>query len=308
MPDLPSDAEVLGYFDTLSNWGRWGEDDQLGTLNLITPEKRRAAAALVSEGITASCAWEIDPTPGPRQMFGTPQRYMQYTGHDPIRFGRLGSALEFVGGVFHGVTITHLDALCHIFWDGKMFNGKPAELVTASSGATHFAVTEIANLMTSRGVLLDIAATQGRAWLDPGEPILPSDLEAAQARQGVTVEPGDILFVRSGIGRREREEDPAVSQGRPGLHAAALPWLHEHGVALLGSDGGQEAPFNHDGLTMPVHAIGIVAMGMPLIDNCDLEELSATCERVGRWEFLLTVSPLRWRGATGGAVNPIALF
>ena len=124
-----------------------------------------AAAASVREVITASCAWEVDPTPGPRQMFGTPQRYMQYTGHDPIRFGRVGSALEFLGGVYHGATITHLDALCHIFWDGRMYNGKPAELATASAGATHHAVTAIANLMVTRGVLLDIPPSQDRAWL-----------------------------------------------------------------------------------------------------------------------------------------------
>ena len=308
MPTPPTEAEVIGYFDTLSNWGRWGDDDELGALNLITPEKRRQAAALVREGITVSGAWEVDPTPGARQMFGAPVRYMQYTGHDPIRFGRVGSALEFLGTVYHGITITHLDALCHIFWDGKMYNGKPAELVTASAGATHHAVTAIANEIVTRGVLLDIPALDGRPWLDPGEAIYPEHLEAAQARQGVTVEPGDVLLIRTGIGRREREDTSPADGRRPGLQAASLPWLHEQGVAVLGSDGAQEAASDYRDIPMPVHAVGIVAMGMPLIDNCDLEALAGTCERLGRWEFLLSVTPLRWRGATGGAVNPIAVF
>ena len=115
-----------------------------------------------------------------------------------------------------------------------------------------------------------------------------------------------MLFVRTtGNSRREREEEAPAA--RAGLHGVTLPWLHEHGVAVLASDGAHEAG-GYAGISMPVHAVGIVAMGMPLIDDCDVEELAETCERLRRWEFLVTVSPLRWRGATGGAVNPIALF
>ncbi len=304
----PTQSEVLGYFDSLSNWGRWGPDDQLGALNYITPEKRRAAGALIREGIAVSCAWDIETTPRPDHMFGVPQRYMVASGKDPLEFGRGGSALEVMSFAFHGATITHLDGLSHIFWDGKMYNGKPADLVTAQKGAEEYAVTALGDGIVTRGVLMDVPALGGRPWLDPGEGVFPEHLEAVEERQGVRVGTGDIVLLRTGKGRRQREESDAPGSSG-GWHVASLPWLHEREVAVIGADNAQEAGSpGYDAIPVPVHMIAIAAMGLHLIDNCDLEALAETCARLDRWEFFLSIQPLRLEGGTGSAVNPVAVF
>ncbi len=303
----PTQSEALGYFDSLSNWGRWGPDDQLGALNYITPEKRRNAASLVQEGISVSCAWDIGTAPRPDHLFGVPQRYMVATGRDPLVFGRGGAALEVMSLAFHGATVTHLDGLSHIFWDGQMYNGKPAELVNAQQGASHFAVTELGDGIVTRGVLMDIPALDGRPWLEPGEGVFPEHLGAAEERQGVRVSTGDIVLLRTGKGRRQREEQDPPSSG--GWHVASLPWLHEREVAVIGADTAQEAGSpGYEAIGVPVHMIAMVAMGVHLIDNCDLEALARTCERLNRWEFFLSIQPLRLEGGTGSAVNPVAVF
>ena len=309
MPEPPTEAEVLGYFETLSNWNRWGPDDELGTLNHITPAARRAAAALVREGLTVSCAWDIETTPRADQLFGTPQRYMLATGRDPLALGRGGTAVEVTSFAFHGVTITHLDGLSHMFWDGRMYNGRPAGLVTAAGGAGHHAVTAFRDGIVTRGVLMDVPALDGRPWLDEGEGVFPEHLEAAEARQGVRVRAGDAVLLRTGKGRRLREEAERPPRSAGGWHAASLPWLHEREAAVIGADTAQEAGGpGYDAVPMPVHLIGVTAMGLPLIDNCDLEALAEACERLGRWEFLFCVQPLPMQGGTGGAVNPVAVF
>ena len=155
---------------------------------------------------------------------------------------------------------------------------------------------------------MDIPALDGRPWLDPGEGVFPEHLEAAEERQGVRVSSGDIVLLRTGKGRRQREEsEPPRSSG--GWHVASLPWLHEREVAVIGADTAQEAGSpGYEAVPVPVHMIAIVAMGLHLIDNCDLEALAETCERLNRWEFFLGIHPLRLEGGTGSAVNPIAVF
>jgi kynurenine formamidase len=312
----PTEAEVLGYFSTLSNWGRWGAEDQLGTLNLVTPAKRKAAAALVQEGITVSCAWDIETTPQPDHAMGTPQRFMVASGdgvNDPERpaAGRLAGALEFIGMVYHGYALTHVDGLCHIFWDGKLYNGQSANRVTTGAGATHHAITVLRDGVMTRGVLLDIAASKNVPWLEPGYGVGPDDLEAAERRQGLKVEEGDVVLLRTGYGRKKREQgrDPLPTVPFAGWHAAALPWLRERGVAMIGCDTAQDMhPAPYPAVPLPVHAVGIVAMGLWLIDNCNLEELGATCERLKRWSFQFVLAPLRMTGGTGSPANPIAVF
>src|SRR6185295_13976055 len=202
----PTEAEVLGWFEQLSNWGRWGADDQLGTLNLVGAEQRRQAAALVVEGISVSCAWDISTMPQVGDHFGPAQRHMLMTGEglaDPHRvtpphpvpgidMSRSAGAVEYFGCVFHGINITHIDALSHVFWDRKSYNGKPAELVNCMFGATNLAVTGLANGIFTRGVLVDVAASRGVDWLAPGEGVFPADLEAAEKRQGIRVAEGDV--------------------------------------------------------------------------------------------------------------------
>jgi kynurenine formamidase len=310
MPDIPSEADVIGYFDALSNWGRWGPDDQLGTLNHITDAKRVAAAREVRAGEVVSCAWDLDTVPRVDHIFGPTQRFMIGTGQGLPEQPRGGGALEHIGLVYHGYTVTHLDALSHIFWDRRMYNGAPADAVSSFGGAARNAVTAAAQGIVTRGVLLDV--TDGRSWLEPGEGVFAADLDGAAERAGVTVEAGDVVLLRTGYGRmvRERGHYNVRAEGRPGLHVEALPWLHERGVAAIAADTAcgrmpnPEYPSIHD----PVHAVGIVAMGLWLIDNCDLEALSATCARLGRATFQFLLSPLRVVGGTGSPANPLAVF
>lgn len=192
-----------------------------------------------------------------------------------------------------------------------MYNGVDASRVTVRAGATHHAMDALESGVVTRGVLLDVAASRGVHWLEPGEGVFPNDLEAAQRAQGVQVGPGDAVLLRTGYGRRKREHGPddTVRIGRAGWHAACLPWLHERDVALIGCDTAQDVhPSGYPALRSPVHAVGIVAMGLWLLDNCDLEPLARACGERSRHEFLFSLAPLRIAGATGSPVNPIALF
>jgi kynurenine formamidase len=236
---------------------------------------------------------------------------MRGTGEGLPAEPRWGGASERVGFVFHGYAITHLDSLAHYFWDGRMYNGRPASLVTKADGATRNAVTAAGAGIITRGVLLDVASLRGVEWLEPGEGVFPEELERAEARAGVRAGPGDAVLLRTGYGAKKRRRGPDRVQetGRAGWHAACLPWLRERDVALIGADTAQDVhPCGYPSFRSPVHAIGIVAMGLWLLDNCDLEPLAELCRRLGRFEFMLQVTPLRLAGATGSPVNPIAVF
>jgi len=324
MSAAPSEDEVLAYHDRLSNWGRWGADDQLGTLNLITPEVRRAAVALVREGVSVSCAWDLVTFPQEGDVFGPVQRHMLMTGEGladahrvqpphpvpGVDTSRFAGAAEYIGCVFHGVNITHVDALSHVFWDRASYNGGPAELVNTMFGATNLAVTGMRDGILTRGVLVDVPAVRGVDWLEPGEGVYPEDLEAAEQAHGFTIGSGDAVLLRTGYGKRKRDVGPVpMHEGQAGWHVASLPWLHERGVAAIGADTAQDVvPSGYAQIALPVHIVGMVAMGLCLVDNCDLEELAATCARLGRHEFLFTLAPLRLDGGTGSPANPIATF
>jgi kynurenine formamidase len=324
------EQEILGWFKSLSNWGRWGADDEKGTLNLITDEVRIKGARAVRHGVPVACAWELTPGVQPADFSPFPrmQRYMIHSGqgqkdaHKVHKYDTpFDGCLEYVGIVFHGWNVTHLDSLCHCFWDGMMYNGRPAELVTELEGATCHAVTAAQDGITTRGVLLDVAAARGVKWLEPGEGVRPEDLIAAEERQGVKVESGDALLVRTGYGRRKREipTDPTkdgpmsccgATQGAPGPHVSLTPWLHERGVSLFASDTGNE--LYPSGLTPYLdhsfHAVSQVAMGMWLLDNCDLEALGAKCAELNQYDFLFSAPPLMITGGTGSPVTPVALL
>jgi kynurenine formamidase len=318
----PTEEDIRSWFSKYSNWGRWGENDSLGTLNHITTEKRAAAARSVEHGVSVSCAWDVamDLSDG---AHNPPQRWMVKTGlgyhgeGDPespagprSSDGSMGTASEFLSLVFHGRPITHLDALSHVFWEGKMYGGLPSSYVTDRDGATVHDVRAVTHGIQTRGVLLDVARAKGVDRLETDQGVYPRDLEAAEELQGVRVEPGDVLLLRTGDGRRrlDRTWNPDV-EGQPGLQAACIPWLYERGVAAIGADGPQELnPSGYPNIYLPVHSVGIVAMGLYLIDNCQLEDLAAACERFDRWHFFFNMSPLRLNGVTGSPVNPIALF
>ena len=306
MAAIPTEEEVLGYIDRLSNWGRWGPDDQLGTLNLLTSDKTARAAALVREGRTVSCARPIlfEPAPDVRMA---PLHFMIGSGEDADHPGSAGSS-DFFGIAYHGFTVTHVDSICHAFWNGKMYNGHPASLVTTREGAQAESIELLHNGVIGRGVLLDIARLRGVDWMEPGQGVMPEDVEAAEQAAGIRVEEGDILLIRTGNYKRRLTLGP-TGDGGPGPQAALLPWLHQRGVALLGSDTPNDPwPREYPNIGLPIHHIGIVAMGLWLLDNANLEELAQTCSELNRWEFLLSIGTLRIHNGTGSPVNPIAVF
>ena len=312
--NIPSEAEVLAYFDSLSNWGRWGNDDQLGTLNLVTDAKRAQAAALVQHGITVGCARPLSTNPAADVALPA-LHFMMQSGetHCLPHAGEHSErqiSTDFIGMGFHGLTITHIDALCHVFWKGKMYNGRSADLVTTSRGALAAGIEVLKDGIVTRGVLLDITKVRGKAWLEAGEGVFPEDLEAAEQAQGVRVEEGDALCLRLGWYKR-REQAGAVSReiGRPGLHAATLPWLRERGVSVIVADASQDVnPSGYANLDIPVHQVGLVAMGLWLIDAAQFDDLVPHCERLNRWDFMFTVAPLNFPGVTGSPVTPLAML
>ncbi len=312
---VPSQTEVIGYVKSLSNWGRWGPEDELGTINLITPGKRAAAARLVQDGVSVTCARPIVTDISAETTFQV-QRFMIDSGEgrdtaSPERLLARRGASEFIGMVFHGYAITHIDSPAHFFWEGQLYNGRSCNLVTSREGATVASVELLRDGVVSRGVLLDVARARGVRWLGPGEGVMPADLEAAERAAGLRVEPGDILLVRTGHYARRLAEGPINPQqaGSAGPHAALLPWLRERGVAVWGSDTHNDVtPTPYPAMGHPFHIGALVGLGLWLIDNMNLEDLARACQARDRWEFLLTLAPLRLRNVTGSPLNPIALF
>jgi len=209
----------------------------------------------------------------------------------PERMLERRGASEFIGMVFHGYTITHVDTPAHYFWNGRIYNGRSCNLITSREGATVESVELLHDGVVSRGVLLDVAALKGR-WLDSGEGVMPEDLDAAEQAQGVRVEPGDILLIRTGYYGRRLKQGPRnpLKDGSPAAHVACAPWFRERGVAMLGTDTHNDvSPLPYPRLGNALHIVSLVAMGLWLIDNGNLEDLAAACQSRGRWNFLLTM-------------------
>lgn len=301
---MSGDDERLSHLlSELNNWGRWGADDELGTLNFITADVRRRALASVRHGISVGCARPI-VTDAASDAPRPPLHYMYATGETP---GAPGAA-DFLGLVPHGSTVTHVDALSHIFWDGRMYNERPASAVTAALGSTVCSVEAMKDGIVTRGVLLDVATLRGKVYLDPGEPIAAHDLDAAETAAGVRVRSGDAVLVRTGAYRRRVERGPGPPGGPyPGLDISTLSWLKEREVAVLASDAVNDATPG-DGGRGPLHVVGIVGLGLCLLDGCQFEDLAAACAEQRQWDFLFMVAPLRFRYATGSPVTPVALL
>ena len=301
-----TESDVAAIAEQVSNWGRWGPDDEIGVLNLITPEHRAAAAALIEEGASVSCARPL-PVRAARNNPNPVQHLMIRVGDAP---GMGGSADYFAIGP-HGFATTHLDALCHVFADGKMYNGFDQGEVR-SDGAWKLSIMAGGDGIVARGVLLDIARLRGVEWLEPGEPIGVEELEAAESAEGVEVGEGDILLIGTGRDAREAHEggpwDP-LEEGLAGLAAETLPWLHARGISMLGCDGASDVmPSGVPGWWMPIHQIVIPWLGMHLIDNMQLDRLAAACDERGRYAFCFVMAPLRLERGTASPVNPLAIF
>lgn len=305
----PADMERL--FESVKNWGRWGADDERGALNFITPERVASAARLVETGTAVSCALEFPTRPAPDNP--RPAQHMMVVAGDACTetgIPGMESAMDFIGVAFHGMAVSHIDALCHVFVKETMYNGFQAADVK-STGARRNSIMAAKDGISGRGVLLDIPRLKGVDWLEIGARIAPEDLEAAEESQGVRVHEGDILLIATGRdARRQAMGAWSPLEGLAGLDARAVSWLHERGVAVLGSDGVSDAIPNADveGWPMPIHQCGIVAIGLHLLDNLRLDALAAACAEHRRWEFFFTLAPLRVKRGTGSPVNPVALF
>lgn len=300
--------EFQELFAAVSTWGRWGEEDHRGALNLLTPDRVRAAAGLVRSGETVSLSHRMNTHPG----IDNPEPVDHHmtmlpdsdAGSGPLRFAK-----DYVGVDYHNPPHSHIDALCHVAFDGVLYNGKPASALT-SDGAGADAIDALGDGLVGRGVLLDVPRRRGIQWLEPGEDVLPDDLEACEREQGVCVAGGDVLLVRTGHSLRYSELGPwDTDEVKAGLHPTCARFLAEREVAALGSDGNSDtAPSSTEGIGFPIHALALNAIGIHLLDYLRFEDLAAACEREGRWEFMFAAAPLRIVGGTGSPLNPIAIL
>lgn len=306
------DADIRAIYARIRNWGRWGDDDELGTLNHIGPRERLNALALIREGAMIGCGNPLDTIPSP--MNSQPAQHYMVQAGDQMPAQGPGVAYDFIGVFPHGQAQSHLDAMCHISHDGLLYGGRPRSDVT-SKGANSLAISAVKDGICGRGVYLDIAASRGVEWIEPDAPIRPADLAAAEQLAGLRVGKGDILVYRTG--RHERREQAGrhverMPDGRgslPGLHAASLEWLHEREVALIASDCAHDMlPPRQGDEWIPIHVGTEVYMGMLLLHNLELRRLSAKVSESGRSEFCFMVVPLNITGGTASPINPIAMF
>ncbi len=288
-------------FARCSNAGRWGDEDELGTLNLITPEVRRRAAALVIEGVSVSLGSDVDTVQRP--LNPRPAWHVMHLNEGGLPYAT-GDSVHLD---IHGVE-THLDALGHVYLDGLGYNGRRQDEVVTNDGLQANSIHAMRDGIFTRGVLLDVAAARGMPWLEEDHVVTRADLDEAERRAGVTMEPGDAVVVHAGLERRAGERDTGEIVARAGLGLEAVHWLRDRDVAVFAGDCVDRLPPTDPELELPLHQIGIAAMGLVLLDWPRLTDLLAAHERYGRHEFLLTVAPLRIRGGTGSPVNPIATF
>ena len=297
-------AEQFERWQTeLSNWGRWGPDDELGAANLITAAKRAEAAGLVNEGFTVS-------------LSSTAQTYESLDNPCPIEWSmvratRTGASDTIAYPCIHGPGTTHLDAFAHVFFDGKMWNGYDVDgLVTMEGGAARNSIMAVKNGLVTRGVLYDIPRLKGVPYLEPGTRITVADLEAWEARTGVSVGPGDAFFVRWGRWLRQEDIGP-FDTGREaaGLDNNVIPWLRERDVAIAGWETPGYAPQPDGDLTRTaLHNFALTILGVQILDRADFQALATAAAERDQWEFMVTIAPLPIPNGTGSPVNPIAMF
>ena len=286
----------------VSNRGRWGAEDELGTVNLITPSRRIAAARLVMDGITLSLAHETltdetadNPNPYTHSIFtieAAPEWFF-----DRIEVG------------YHGFVHSHLDALCHRFYDGETYNGHPIRAVD-EAGCNAAGITAMGDGIFTRAVLVDLPRLRGVPWLEPGTAIYSDELDAWERQFDTSIEAGDVVLFRTGRWARREALGPwNVAEATAGLHYTTASWLHERDVAVVGSDAVTDvSPSGVENNPWPLHTLLLVAMGTPIFDSLDLEAVAEYAAAAERWEFAIATAPLRIPGGTGSPLNPIAIF
>jgi kynurenine formamidase len=306
-PDM-SAAEFQALYERLKRKTSWGSTDRRGALNNISSAEVVAAASDVWDGRVVSLGAPMEsqvesdnPDPAVHQM-------TQAAG-SPAPGPGLEFAMDRVAMNIHGNVDSHIDALCHVIFDGTLYNDVGAETVTAT-GATELSIDVAGSGIVGRGLLLDIPRLRGVPWLEPGDHVTADDLIAAEASQVDYMGQGDLLFVRVGHRSRRAALGPwDAASARAGLHPTALELLAERQIAVLGSDGNSDtAPSVAEGVSFPVHVLAINAMGLHLLDYLQFDDLTALCEKLRRWSFLCVIAPLRLTAGTGSPINPIAIF
>ena len=297
-------AEFDQLMQDISNRGRWGRDDQLGTLNLITPEHRKAAAALVTDGVSVSMAFDLN-------------KQEDAVNSNPLvqevsigEFGGHLAAYDRISIFYHGFTHSHIDGLQHVAHKGTLYDGMEIESLPASGidrlGIQHAGVSGI----VTRGVIVDLPRYFGVDYIAAGTAIFADDIEAWEEKSGVTIGSGDVLLIRTGRWQQEAEDGQwDMTETAAGMDAAFAKWLKERDVALIGSDGISDAvPSGVDGLALPLHELVVAGLGMHMLDNLDLDEVAAEAAARNRATFMFVGAPLRVPGGTGSPLNPLAIF
>jgi len=301
-----TEAEFRSLYERLRGQVPWGADDRRGALNYLGPAQIRAAAGEVRLGRTVSLAAPVEnqvsadnPDPAQHRMVQAPR-----ADSDGLEF-----AADRIAMNIHGNADSHIDALCHVSFDGALYNGVPASAVT-DAGAVELSIAVAADGVAGRGVLLDVPRSRGVPWLEPGDHVTLDDIAAAERGQDVRIGQGDILLVRVGHRLRRRERGPwDAAATRAGLHPSVLPLLAERQIAVLGSDSNNDtAPSVTEGVEFPVHVLAINALGLLLLDYLEFDELVPLCEEAGRWSFLCVIAPLRLPTGTGSPINPVAIL
>ena len=303
-----SAAEFRAIFDEVRTWGRWGEGDERGALHYLTADRTAAAARLVQRGSAVTLSQPLR-TEASVDCPEPADHHMTMLADEDLGMGAVRFAKDYVGLDYHNPGHTHIDAFCHVAYNGSIYGGKPSESITPD-GAEAGTIEVLEDGLVGRGVLLDIPRLRGVSWLEPGDHVFREDLEAVERAQAVTVGGGDILLVRTGHLARLTELGPwNTDEARAGLHPTAVRFLADRGVAALGSDGNNDtAPSSTEGVAFPIHVLALNAMGIHLLDYLQLEDVLERCETEGRWDFLFVGAPLRIAGGTGSPLNPIAIF
>jgi kynurenine formamidase len=314
VPAQLGESDILEFFTTLNNAGRWGPDDEVGTVNLITPQTVLEAARLIETGETVSCALQFGKGLAAGSFDHKDPGLINFTSYMVVSGehwqaqepGVVQHVMEYIAQTIHGQNYTHLDALCHIFYDGKGYNNRNANIVTEMEGATELGIEVWRKGIVSRGVLLDIRSVRepnGAAGID--DLVYLEDFLAAEEKEGVSVREGDIVIHRTGI------ESGLARRGFVGIHPEVLSFYHERGVAVIAGDTAHDQLPTHrlwDSLAQPVHQVAHAAMGLAMLDNVAVDELADACRRHDRYAFHLSMGPLPMVGGTGSMVNPIATF
>jgi len=292
------------WMTRVSNAGRWGPSDELGTLNLITPELRRLAIATVREGTTVSLAHELTPGPNPRTIAPVSLSYSLARYDSTVTWG-----FDSTTVMFHGWAYSHIDALSHTAWHGQMYNGVTTA-VAQRAGTQRLGIQNMSAGIVTRAVLIDIPRMRSQPYLDPGTFVTTADLDQWERERGIKVGPGDVVLIRTGRWAREAALGGwDVTKGAAGPHPSVALWLHQRGVVAMGGDVSNEYyPSIVPGISDPMHELSLVSMGMPLMDNLDFEELARVASALNRWTFLFVAAPLRMRGGSGSLLNPLAIY